>query len=617
MRPKFRMMELECSIDMILLYIDIKVEDSITTRRNFTFGVDGRSKKKAVGVGYDELLVIVRNIQPSLGSSLQGGRHSGVASGGRESIESRSESQRDRGLSERCLLSQEKEANEGWRDAKSFELVVAAKSEANGQTLETDQWLDLNETYQANTLVYRGERRKRYRNPNHSLKTFTLEINNITHHSGQIQSFTSTMPSFAFADLPTEMRKKVVLHALPSVTVPFRYLHSNIAWVHDHHEEQAIKALLETNVDVASLVNQVRCLKAVGYDGSSIMSSIGGVPFRIDPLHDIFQVVDMRLPAVRPSAAWDPRSQGHHRHALPVENILSVSRTVWLRRGEAPPDNNDQGDGDGHGSDEAGPSDAPPSTYYEMPFESDLPIFSRLPKAKKLALIVENVGKEWHIDGFQMFGPDIVGPRFQGNDWGMRRAGHHSIEGQNYFWNRGIRADTRIPWTFPNGWDYLSNSEDVSQYSPNDARFCPPNIGFYGYSRGNVSLGGQWAGFRLWVDENKVEFSPLSWWEVEPLIDEYYSIEERGYRTCHPGFVARIWVIRSEKDLQPTNQPHHHWMEVREAEIGDPEWVEQVSTTWKMVRDMLSRVRGDTSVEDDNDLNLAEGNYCLQMEPID
>ncbi|KAF5595347.1 hypothetical protein FPCIR_4507 [Fusarium pseudocircinatum] len=422
------------------------------------------------------------------------------------------------------------------------------------------------------------------------------------------------MPAFPFNNLPTEMRRKVVLHALPTVTVPHRYLYSGIAWVHEYPEERAFKALLETNADIATLSNQVRCLKAVGCDGAAVMSSIGGVPFRIDPLHDIFKVVDIRLPALRPSVSWDPRSiEGHHRHALPVENILSVSRTVSLRRGEAPPESDDQSDGSSQGS---GPSDGPPSTYYEMALKKDIPIFSRLPKAKNLSLIIENAGREWNIEGFQMFGPDVVGPRFHGNDWGMARAGDHSEEAQNHFTNRGIRADTRIPWTFVNGWDYLSNPEDVSHYSPGDARFSPPNIGFHGYSRGNVSLGGQWAGFRLWVAENKVEFSPLSWWEVEPLIADYYSIEERGYRTCHPGFVARVWIIRAEKDLEETKRPHHHWMEVREAELGDPASIEQISTTWKMVCDMLSRVRGAVSIEEDNDANLAEGSYSLQMEPV-
>ncbi|SCV30502.1 uncharacterized protein FFB14_03080 [Fusarium fujikuroi] len=399
------------------------------------------------------------------------------------------------------------------------------------------------------------------------------------------------MPSFPFKDLPTEMRKKIVLHALPCVTVPFRYLHSNIARVHDHHEEQAFKALQESTSEIASLSNQIRCLEAIRDNGTLIMSSIGGVPFRMDPIHDTFQAVDMRLPAVRPSESWNPENvPGQHRHALPVENVLGVSRTVWLPRGQAPPED-DHSDSSSHVSDEAGPSDAPPpATYYDMPLEKNLPIFSRLPKVKNLALIIENAGREWSIEGFQMFGPDVIAGEYK------QTHGHNG--------------------TFQNGWDYLSSPEDASEYPPTDSRFSLPNIGFYGYSRGNVSIGGHWAGFRLWLAEKKVEFSPLSWWEVEPLIGDYFSIEERGYHTCHPGFVARVWVIRSEKDLAPNQRPHHHWEEVREAEIGDPASVEQISTTWKMVRDMLSRVRGAVSIEDDNDLNLADGNYAFQMEHV-
>jgi hypothetical protein len=48
-------------------------------------------------------------------------------------------------------------------------------------------------------------------------------------------------------------------------------------------------------------------------------------------------------------------------------------------------------------------------------------------------------------------------------------------------------------------------------------------------------------------------------------------------------------------------------MEVREAEIGDPSSVEQISVTWKIVRDMLSRVRGAVSIEEGNDSKVVEG----------
>ncbi|KAF5564931.1 hypothetical protein FNAPI_1899 [Fusarium napiforme] len=66
--------------------------------------------------------------------------------------------------------------------------------------------------------------------------------------------------------------------------------------------------------------------------------------------------------------------------------MFSTSRTVSLCRGEAPPDNDDQSDGSGHGSNQAEPSD--PQTCFEMGMEKNLPIFSRLPKVKNHTLLV-------------------------------------------------------------------------------------------------------------------------------------------------------------------------------------------------------------------------------------
>ncbi|CCT68186.1 uncharacterized protein FFUJ_06955 [Fusarium fujikuroi IMI 58289] len=41
---------------------------------------------------------------------------------------------------------------------------------------------------------------------------------------------------------------------------------------------------------------------------------------------------------------------------------------------------------------------------------------------------------------------------------------------QNSFLSHGIRAGTRTPWTFANGWDYLSDPEDAPRYSPVDTK---------------------------------------------------------------------------------------------------------------------------------------------------
>lgn len=45
--------------------------------------------------------------------------------------------------------------------------------------------------------------------------------------------------------------------------------------------------------------------------------------------------------------------------------------------------------------------------------------------------------------------------------------------------------------------------------------FWPRFIGFHGYSDGFRSHGGQWAGFRYFVDTGRVQFSPLHWEEVK------------------------------------------------------------------------------------------------------
>ncbi|KAF4955612.1 hypothetical protein FGADI_4447 [Fusarium gaditjirri] len=386
------------------------------------------------------------------------------------------------------------------------------------------------------------------------------------------------MASFNFKDLPTEIRQNVILNALPSVTVPHRYYLSNISHIYEVFDEQTLKNIVDTHPDVASLSNCIRSVKAIAQDGTPVMSSVFGVELRLDPKNDTFKAMEMRLPAVRPSESWNPQQVvGYHKYALPFENIVNVAYRTWLARGRAPPSNGN--------TTAAGPSTGPvapptPPNYYNIPFHKDLPIFARLPKAKNLSLIVEYADREWHIDGFQI---------------------------------RRIPADTGIAWDMP-ARDMLSNPEDLEGIPASNLRHSIPNIGLHGYSRGALSLGGNWAGFRFYPGSPKIEFSPLSWEEVEPLIGQYYGIDERGHNTFTPGFVARVWIIQSQKDVEETEKPHHCWVEVSEPQLGDPEWVEQVAATWKMTRQMLSHV-GDTPIEGDNDRNVTVDNYCFQMEP--
>ncbi|KAF5985921.1 hypothetical protein FCOIX_1795 [Fusarium coicis] len=72
-------------------------------------------------------------------------------------------------------------------------------------------------------------------------------------------------------------------------------------------------------------------------------------------------------------------------------------------------------------------------------------------------------------------------------------------------------------------------------------------------------------------------------------------------------YAHSAYHIKQSGHLSRSEKAFVQWMEVREAEIGDPSSVEQISVTWKMVRDMLSRVRGAVSIEDGNDSKVVEG----------
>ncbi|KAF9774620.1 hypothetical protein IL306_007343 [Fusarium sp. DS 682] len=419
------------------------------------------------------------------------------------------------------------------------------------------------------------------------------------------------MSSFPFERLPPELRKKVVLHALPDLTAPVRRIpNSRSVSFFTRSVCRTLKNLEKSDPEIRTLVHQIRCLKGVDiWSGYPIMASWNGPHLRLDPIHDTFKVLDMGFPQVRPSKAWNPVEIGaYHRHALPLQNIITTADRPYLERGGVAPTT--------AGSSTAAPAHTDPS-YHKMDLEPDLPIFSRLPKVKNLSLVIQNAGREWRIDGFQSYGPDIVVSRPQSNRWGTSRVGEHSESLESWFSMRQIPGDTGIPWRFVTH-DNLSDPEDVQGIPNEDLPHSHPNIGYLGYSRGYLSIGGNWAGFRFWVDTNKVEFSPLSFNEVANLVQDNDSQDANALRRPHPGFVARVWVIRSEKDLEPTEQPHHHWIQVNDPRAGDPVWVEQVASTWKMTRHMLSHGRNGTSINQEGEGEyLSRDIYEFQMEPVD
>ncbi|RSL83573.1 hypothetical protein CEP51_004408 [Fusarium floridanum] len=127
-----------------------------------------------------------------------------------------------------------------------------------------------------------------------------------------------------------------------------------------------------------------------------------------------------------------------------------------------------------------------------------------------------------------------------------------------------------------------------------------PYIGFYGYSRGAYSLGGNWPGFRYYTDTKEVEFSPLSFSEINFATDRQDTTEREPEGGRDAQLVSRVWIIRPGRPAPPVER-HHCWIKVKAWRMGDPDWVWQVENTWKMVKGMLF---GYTEIDDGHGLHV-------------
>ncbi|KAF5718678.1 P-type ATPase (mediates high-affinity potassium or sodium uptake) [Fusarium globosum] len=168
-------------------------------------------------------------------------------------------------------------------------------------------------------------------------------------------------------------------------------------------------------------------------------------------------------------------------------------------------------------------------TFAEMPFDSSLPIWPRTPMLKEFTLTSAVCGPDWHIDSFQQYGPE-VSPR----DWRY------------------------TPWISTHGYSSQSGLQRV----------------------------GKWPGFRYWTETRKIEFRPLSWPEVQPWTTMFPSSGWASLTSAEfipHEFVARLWINRPGEPID-AEQSQYGWIEAKAPEEGDDSWVEQVATTWKMVR---------------------------------
>ncbi|KAF5989087.1 hypothetical protein FCOIX_123 [Fusarium coicis] len=111
-----------------------------------------------------------------------------------------------------------------------------------------------------------------------------------------------------------------------------------------------------------------------------------------------------------------------------------------------------------------------------------------------------------------------------------------------------------------------------------------PLVGLYGYDKTETTRGGFWAGFLYYPVKREVWFSPLSALETcdathVPVADKP---ERKLFEGTHSDFVARVWIIRQDRDLPPA-QPYHRWVKIQER----PAW--RSSLYWGYRTDVVHR----------------------------
>ncbi|KAF5672671.1 hypothetical protein FCIRC_8375 [Fusarium circinatum] len=397
------------------------------------------------------------------------------------------------------------------------------------------------------------------------------------------------MMACPFSKLPMELKVEIMSYVIPPMSSPIdNSVHPEAAYV-------AVGDLASVSKDFKRVVETLHRIKAITIDE-------GKTKFTMDPIRDTLVVFWMAIPSPNPDNSWirSMKAAGYKvdDEALPIRRLIAFSDYPML-----PPSQDSSGC---ISRTTRAQTVANTLRWKTEPFETDLPMFSRFPFLEETVVSVSMMTRMWHISGFQMEGPDVVAPRTNGESWGLNRVGPHSVTAARYFKDKRIQADTGIPWEFPRSpflkhpWSFLwthhatliSQPEDVHPHIDPDATYIHPLdrplIGLYGYSRGTRSLGGKWAGFRYHTKTHKVQFSPLAWHEVEPIVHRLGYDPAYGRPLANgadPQFVARVWMIRDGDE--PKDEPHHCWIEVKEPKEYDANkpwekdepYVEEIATT--------------------------------------
>ncbi|KAG4263608.1 hypothetical protein FPRO04_11695 [Fusarium proliferatum] len=390
---------------------------------------------------------------------------------------------------------------------------------------------------------------------------------------------TITMPS-PFDKLPMEVKVTILGYLIPPMCNPMNY------GVHPQAAYATVGNFKRVSKGFGEVVDAIHYVKAIAI-------ADGETKFTMNPIQDDLVVFWMAIPKPLPNSSWIRSMKAANFEvdddALPIRRLIVSNHYPMQPQSQDPL---------GYVS-RTSRSQSVKNTlrWKNEPFETDLPMFARFPLLKEAVVSVSMMSRLWHISGFQMEGPDVEAPRPNGETWGFNRVGSYNAAAARYFEAKGIQADTGITWEFPTSAfrahhaTIVSEPEDLHPRVGEHGAFIQPNdlpfIGLHGYSRGTRSLGGKWAGFRYHTRTEKVQFSPLAWHEVEPIIDQLGDAPSAGQSlpNGHPQFIARVWMI-SEGD-EPKDEPHHCWIDVKEPKKNDTDepweqeepYVEQIAIT--------------------------------------
>ncbi|KAI9163240.1 hypothetical protein HJFPF1_04842 [Paramyrothecium foliicola] len=128
----------------------------------------------------------------------------------------------------------------------------------------------------------------------------------------------------------------------------------------------------------------------------------------------------------------------------------------------------------------------------------------------------------------------------------------------------------------------LMKSSNIGQDDPEDL-----NVSSMGYTKTPGLYGAEWADFRYYMADGKVEFTPLAWHEVEAATyscqDDYRKLTSVAVtdatRNLHfPLAVAKVFIVRTGEEPAPA-EPHHCWVEV-------PNYSGSMSRAQRVMREM-------------------------------